>query len=157
MKTSVLFVCMGNICRSPTVEGVFTKLVHDEGLAHAFEIDSAGTLDYHAGEAPDARSREHAAARGIDLSSLRARQVKAADFARFHHVLAMDRDNLRVLHERCPPEHRAKVRLFLEGHAPDEVPDPYYGGADGFEHVLDLAFEGSRRLLAELRATVGSL
>lgn len=151
MKTRVLFVCMGNICRSPTVEGVFTKLVHDEGLAAAFDIDSAGTLDYHAGDPPDPRSRRAAAARGIDLSTLRARQVRDEDFARFDHVLAMDRDNLRVLLERCPPAQRAKVRLFLEGMAPDEVPDPYYGDGDGFERVLELAFEGSRRLLAALR------
>lgn len=150
MKTRVLFVCMGNICRSPTVEAVFTKLVHDEGLAHAFEIDSAGTLDYHEGKAPDDRSQKHASRRGIDLSTLRARQVRADDFTHFDHVLAMDRDNLRVLHERSPPEQRAKVRLFLEGSTPDEVPDPYYGGADGFEHVLDLAFEGSQRLFAKL-------
>lgn len=150
MTTRVLFVCMGNICRSPTVEGVFTKLVHDAGLAHAFEIDSAGTIGHHAGDPPDPRSQRHAAKRGIDLSHLRARQVTRDDFERFDHVLAMDRDNLRALLDRCPPEHRAKVRLFLEGETPDEVPDPYYGGADGFERVLDLAFSGSERLLKRL-------
>ncbi|HSR55523.1 MAG TPA: low molecular weight protein-tyrosine-phosphatase [Alphaproteobacteria bacterium] len=154
----VLFVCMGNICRSPTAQGVFESLLAEAGLAHAIEADSAGTHGYHVGKPPDARATEAAAQRGIDLSGLRARRVVAADFHAFDLVLAMDRDNFRDL-ARIAPEGRAdRLRLFLD-YAPEtgalEVPDPYYGGADGFERVLDLIEAASRGLLAELRAAVG--
>lgn len=155
----LLFVCMGNICRSPTAEGAFRKLVSEAGLDHAFEIDSAGTLGYHAGEPPDRRSQKAALARGIDLSGLRARRVAAADFERFDLVLAMDRSNLDDLERACPPKHRHKLKLFLS-YAPDcgvlEVPDPYYGGADGFERVLDLTEAASRGLLQALSARLSA-
>jgi protein-tyrosine phosphatase len=152
-RTRVLFVCMGNICRSPTAEGVFRHVVEEAGLAAAFEIDSAGTISYHAGEPPDARATQAARRRGIDLSDQLARQVRDDDFARFDHVLAMDHDNLSGLLRRCPDEHAEKVRLFLpiaDGLDTDEVPDPYYGGKDGFERVLDLVEAASRALLTEL-------
>lgn len=151
MKTRVLFVCMGNICRSPTAEGVFQKLIDDERLSHAYEVDSAGTLGYHAGAPPDPRSCKAASRRGIDLSVQRARRVSSQDFESFDVILAMDRANLEELLERCPEEHHRKVRLFLGGLPTDEVPDPYYGSGDGFERVLDLVEEGARRLLEETR------
>lgn len=153
----VLFVCMGNICRSPTAQGVFEALVRAEGLDHAIMADSAGTHGYHIGKPPDARAAEAAARRGIDLSGYRARQVQVADFAAFDLMLAMDRDNHRAIMNlaRDAGGAGAVPRLFLE-FAPEtgvvEVPDPYYGGADGFEHVLDLAQAASLGLLAELRA-----
>lgn len=156
MKTirRVLFVCMGNICRSPTAEGVARALAEREGVVGDFEFDSAGTHGYHIGKAPDGRTQQAAARRGYDLSSLRARQVNAYDFVRFDHVLAMDRENLDLLRQACPAEHRSKLGLFLEFGAgrEQEVPDPYYGGAEGFEHVLDLiedAVAGMIRKLAK--------
>jgi protein-tyrosine phosphatase len=140
-KIKVLFVCMGNICRSPTAEGVFRKLVEDRGLDHLFEIDSAGTHAYHIGKAPDQRAQRAALSRGVDLSPLRARQVEVSDFAEFDHVLVMDQDNMDALVFVCPKSHAHKLQLFLD-YAPNvssrEVPDPYYGGAQGFERVLDL-------------------
>lgn len=149
----MLFVCMGNICRSPTAEGAFRKQVEQAGLAAAFEIDSAGTLGYHAGEAPDRRSQQAARARDMDLSELRARRVVASDFERFDVILAMDRANLTDLERACPEAHRHKLRLFLSC-APhldeDEVPDPYYGGPEGFERVLDLVEAAAAGLLTEL-------
>ncbi|MBX3666340.1 MAG: low molecular weight phosphotyrosine protein phosphatase [Burkholderiales bacterium] len=151
--TRVLFVCMGNICRSPTAEGVFRRLVEAEGLAGRIHIDSAGTHDYHIGDPPDARAQAAAARRGYDLSQLRARQVTRADFTAFDYVLAMDEHNRGLLLQQCPPEHRAKVRLFLEfaaGEVPAEVPDPYYGGPQGFEQVLDLVENAARGLLCEI-------
>lgn len=153
MPTRVLFVCMGNICRSPTAEGVFRKLAEEAGLLGALDIDSAGTLAAHAGEPPDTRTCQAAAARGFDLGQQRARQVQPADFERFDHILAMDEDNLQVLEQRCPPAHRHKLRLFLDGAgvADTAVPDPYYGGKDGFERVLDLVDAGARALLARLQ------
>jgi protein-tyrosine phosphatase len=155
-RRRVLFVCMGNICRSPTAEGVFRKLLQERAPELAVEVDSAGTHGYHAGESPDVRARRAAERRGVDLSGLRARQVPGHDFVRFELLLAMDRQNLEYLHELAPPEHRERVRLFLE-FAPhlgrDEVPDPYYGGATGFEHVLDLVEEASLGLLEHLRRT----
>ncbi|HZX27399.1 MAG TPA: low molecular weight protein-tyrosine-phosphatase [Telluria sp.] len=153
-KTSILFVCMGNICRSPTAEGVFRARAEAAGLAHALHIDSAGTHDYHIGEAPDRRSIAHAARRKVDLSTLRAREVEAADFARFDFVLAMDHDNLARLHAICPADLRHKVRLFMEfaaDHPSRVVPDPYYGGAADFETVLDYVEAASDGLLAHLR------
>jgi len=151
---SVLFVCMGNICRSPTAEAVFRHLLKEEAPELQIEVDSAGTAGYHIGDAPDARSQRAARRRGIDLSGLRARQVTPDDFAHFDLILAMDRDNLDRLEEMRPPRSRARVRLFMEYAAdPDrlEVPDPYYGDAAGFEVVLDLTTSASRGLIADLQ------
>jgi protein-tyrosine phosphatase len=149
----ILFVCMGNICRSPTAEGVFRRLVREEAPQLAIEIASAGTHDYHAGQPPDERAQAAAFARGVDLSELRARQVERADFERFDLVLAMDHAVLSALRMRCPNELHHRVQLFME-YAPElavrEVPDPYYGGANGFEHVLDLVEHASRGLLKSL-------
>lgn len=150
----VLFVCMGNICRSPTAHGVFRALVEREGLAHAIEIDSAGTHAYHVGNAPDKRAQATARARGIDLSDLIARRVAEEDFAAFDYLLAMDQENFIALSEICPGEHIEKIHMFMD-FAPDmrtrEVPDPYYGGASGFERVLDLVEAASLGLLEEIR------
>lgn len=149
----ILFVCTGNICRSPTAEGVARALFAHAGLD--IECDSAGTHDYHAGEAPDPRSQRAALARGYDLSRLRARKIEPGDFQRFDLVLAMDRDHLRLLQRVCPAALHDKIRMFLE-YAPelgrDEVPDPYYGGEAGFEIVLDLCEAGARGLVGALRA-----
>ena len=150
----ILFVCLGNICRSPTAEGALRHLSAAEVPALDIEVDSAGTGDYHLGEPPDPRSRRAAAARGIDLSRLRARQVRREDFARFDLILAMDRANLRALRALSPPGSRAQVELFLEfagetGEA--EVPDPYTGTAADFERVLDLVIAACRRLIARLK------
>lgn len=150
----VLFVCMGNICRSPTAEGVFRALVEAEGLADRMEIDSAGTHDYHIGHPPDARAQEAAARRGYDLSALRARQVTRGDFAAFDFMLAMDEHNRSLLLQQCPPQYRDRIRLFLEfagSGTPAEVPDPYYGGPQGFEQVLDLVEKGARGLLRHIK------
>lgn len=153
-KKSVLFVCMGNICRSPTGEGVMKKLVDDRGLSDLIEVDSAGTISYHAGELPDARMREHATARGYRLES-RARQIKAEDLERFDLVIAMDRDNLSGVRDLDPGgRYERKVRLlsdFLHGKWPKDVPDPYYGGAAGFEKVLDMIEAATEQILAELQ------
>ena len=149
----ILFVCLGNICRSPTAEGALRQLCAAEAPALDIEVDSAGTGAYHLGEPPDPRSRRAAAARGIDLSRLRARQVKRQDFARFDLILAMDRHNLRALRALCPPGSRARVELFLEFAGEpdeDEVPDPYTGTAADFERVLDLVISACRRLIARL-------
>jgi len=149
----ILFVCMGNICRSPTAEGVFRALAEREGVI--VEVDSAGTGGWHAGSAPDRRATAAAAERGVDLSTQRARQVRIADFHEFDHVLAMDLDNLADLRAIMPGGARAELRLFLD-YAPDqparEVPDPYYGGPQGFEKVLDLVEAASAGLLARLRS-----
>lgn len=152
-KVSVLFVCMGNICRSPTAEGVFRHLVAEAGLEERFEIDSAGTHAYHVGEPPDKRALQAAARRGFSLESIRARRVAPEDFERFHHIIAMDQDNLVMLQEQAEAGQREKIRLLLEfASGPEtEVPDPYYGGATGFERVLDLVEDASRGLLDMLR------
>ena len=139
-KVRVLMVCMGNICRSPTAEGVLRHRLAARGLADLVEVDSAGTHAYHIGNPPDQRSQAHAARRGYDLSALRARRVTDADYASFYYLLAMDWDNLALLEEDCPAEHRRKVGLmmrFARRHTAQAVPDPYYGGEDGFELVLD--------------------
>ncbi|WP_395398920.1 low molecular weight protein-tyrosine-phosphatase [Pseudoduganella sp. UC29_106] len=151
-KTSILFVCMGNICRSPTAEGVFRHRAEAAGLE--LHIDSAGTHAYHIGEAPDARSTRHAAQRGYDLSTQRARKVAAADFERFDHVLAMDHENLEILLRSCPPQYRHKVGLFMRyatRSSSEIVPDPYYGGAQGFDMVLDYIEDAADGLIAVLR------
>lgn len=152
----ILFVCMGNICRSPTAEGVFRKLLAERAPHLEVHIDSAGTHGYHTGAPPDPRACRAAERRGVDLKPLRARQVSAEDFERFELVLAMDEENRQFLLELCPAEHRHRIRLLLE-FAPHltlrEVPDPYYGGSTGFEHVLDLVEEAAAGLLEHLRAT----
>lgn len=151
---SVLFVCMGNICRSPTAQGVFRHLVTEAGLADHILIDSAGTHAYHVGEPPDARATHAARQRGIDLSDLRARRATVEDFHRFNFVLAMDRDNFRDLRALCPPELAERLRLFMD-FAPAapvrEVPDPYYGGPGGFDRVLDLVEAACAGLLEDIR------
>ena len=133
--SSVLFLCLGNICRSPLAEGAFRALLAERGLAAAIHVDSAGTGGWHAGEAPDPRSVRHAQTRGYDLSAVRARQVHASDFHEFDLILAADEVNLRELRRRCPQELHPRLRLFLDDIA---LPDPYYGESDGFEKVLDL-------------------
>jgi len=151
---SVLFVCMGNICRSPTAHGVFRKLVQDEGLDQLIQIDSAGTHAYHVGSPPDRRAQATALGRNLDLSDLRGRQVEMEDFHRFDYVLAMDNENLDILNQLCPIGTQAKLRLFMD-YAPDygmsEVPDPYYGGDRGFEQVFDMIEEASKGLLEDIR------
>jgi protein-tyrosine phosphatase len=150
----ILFVCLGNICRSPTAEGVLRYLAAKEAPQLALEIDSAGTADYHIGAPPDPRSQRAALRRGIDISGLQARQVAANDFARFDLILAMDAENLGELQAMQPRNSRASVKLFLE-YAPDlgfrNVPDPYYRDAAAFEEVLDLTTAASRGLLAALQ------
>jgi low molecular weight protein-tyrosine phosphatase len=150
----VLFVCMGNICRSPTAQGVFEHLVEHHGLAQQIHIDSAGTHAYHIGEPPDVRAAQAARKRGIDLGGQRARRVSEDDFLYFDYVLAMDRSNYDDLMSFCPPAQRAKLHLFLKFATEadeDEVPDPYYGGMTGFERVLDLIEQAAQGLLAEIR------
>jgi len=157
-RVSVLFVCMGNICRSPTAEGVFRKLVADAGLDDLVVIESAGTHAYHVGEPADRRAAAAAARRGFSLEGIKARRVAAEDFARFDYVLAMDQLNFTILEEQAGDEHRAKVRLFMEfsESGEREVPDPYYGGAPGFERVLDLVEAAAQGLLAEIRSRRGN-
>jgi protein-tyrosine phosphatase len=150
----VLFVCTGNICRSPTAEAVFRKLVADAGLADRITADSAGTHAYHVGEPPDRRTQLAARSRGYDLSELRARRVARDDFHRFDLVLAMDREHHEILGGLAPPSAAHKLRLVMEfarRSAHDEVPDPYYGGPDGFELVLDLLEDAAKGLLETLR------
>ena len=147
-RRSILFVCTGNICRSPTAEAVLRHLAKEESLE--LRIESAGLGDGHVGDPPDERAQHHARSRGYDLSAQRARQVRASDFEEFDLILAMDRGHLRALQKMAPPQHHAKIRLFVAG---TDVPDPYYGGAEGFERVLDVVEERCRALLAELNAT----
>lgn len=153
-KSSILFVCMGNICRSPTAEGVFRRRAEAAGLAGMHCIDSAGTHGYHIGEPPDARSQKFAAKRGYDLSKQRARQVTASDFATFDYLLAMDRDNLALLEAACPPQYRHRLGLFMQfarNRASEVVPDPYYGAGVGFDLVLDYIEDASDGLIEVLR------
>lgn len=148
---------MGNICRSPTAHGVFRHRVTEAGLEQLIEVDSAGTHAYHVGEPPDRRARLTASRRGIELDDLRARRVIEQDFEHFDHVLAMDRDNLEILLDLCPLQHRHKVRLFMDL-APEwgvsEVPDPYYGGDSGFERVFDMVEAASQALLDEIKGRI---
>ncbi len=145
---------MGNICRSPTAQGVFQALLGKQALEHRFEIDSAGTHAYHVNEAPDLRAQKAARERGIDLAHIRARKVVYGDFEDFDFILAMDDDNFQILIEACPEEHKSKIKYFLD-FAPHlgerEVPDPYYGGKYGFERVLDMAEEASLGFLTSLK------
>lgn len=157
MTVKVLFVCLGNICRSPTAHGVFQGLVDNAGLSSRIEVDSAGTGDWHIGRAPDKRMQASALRRGHDLSDLRARQVCAEDFAEFDLVLAMDKQNLADLQSLRREGGKAELKLFLD-YTPAaktrEVPDPYYGGEEGFEDVLDLVENASAALLASIQATL---
>lgn len=149
----VLFVCLGNICRSPTAEGVMRHRLQQAGLAAQVAVDSAGTAAWHIGKAPDPRTCAAAAQRGYRLHELRARQVQAEDFARFDLILAMDHDNLRELQRLRPESAGAELDLLLcrGGLAEHEVPDPYYGGSDGFERVLDLVESACERLIEQIR------
>jgi protein-tyrosine phosphatase len=154
----ILFVCMGNICRSPTAQGVFEKLVRENELSGQVYIDSAGTHAYHVGEAPDARASAVALRRGVVLAGQRARRINSADFEEFDYVLAMDEANYKDLTELCSPENYSRLYRFMD-FAPDlaisEVPDPYYGGVTGFERVLDLIETASTGLLADIRQQHG--
>ncbi len=156
MTVNVLFVCLGNICRSPTADGVFRQRVQAAGLQQQIGVDSAGTGDWHVGRAPDSRALAAAAKRGYDLSGLRARQVADKDFAEFHYVLAMDKSNLSHLRRLAPAHYAGHVGLFLD-FAPHlglrEVPDPYYGGHQGFEQVLDLVEAACDGLLTHIQQT----
>lgn len=150
---SVLFVCMGNICRSPTAEGVFREQLRQAGLKSRVDTDSAGTHAYHIGSPPDRRSQQAAAQRGIDISDLRARVVVVEDFHRFDYVVAMDDGNLSALKAIQPQSSRAQLGLLMAyapAGYPQEVPDPYYGGRHGFEMVLDMVQTGCRGLLQEI-------
>ncbi|MGB3634695.1 MAG: low molecular weight protein-tyrosine-phosphatase [Rubrobacteraceae bacterium] len=150
---SVLFVCLGNICRSPIAQGVFEDLLRRNGLEDEVFVDSAGTGAWHIGHPPDERARESAGKRGLDLSGQRARRITPEDCRKFDYVIAMDRDNYESVSPLCH-QSEAEVRLFLD-YAPklpqEEVPDPYYGGPDGFEHVLDLVEEAAQGLLEDVR------
>lgn len=149
----VLFVCLGNICRSPTAEGVFRRALEQAGLADEVQIDSCGVGSWHVGKAPDARAQQAAMCRGIDLSGLRARQLNERDFIEFDYVLGMDQDNLRAMHDLKPANSQAHIGLFLEfaGTPGAEVPDPYYGGEEGFENVLDMIEAASQGLIQHLK------
>ena len=157
-KLSVLFVCLGNICRSPTAHAVFRQIVIAQGLDSKIQVDSAGTGDWHLGRAPDARSTATAAERGYDLSDLRARLVTPSDFAHFDYIVAMDNSNLGNLQVMCPSGFSGELKLFLDYTVQElhsdytEVPDPYLGGADGFELVLDLIEDASLGLLERIKA-----
>lgn len=150
----ILFVCMGNICRSPTAEGVFSHAVTQAGLDDVIEIDSAGTIGYHIGNPPDTRATAAARLRGVDLSNQRSRIVEQSDFENFDYIIAMDYDNESELLKRCPDEYKDKIQLFLD-HAKNastrEVPDPYYGSGNGFEVVLNLIEDASEGFLQHLK------
>ncbi len=154
-KIKVLFVCMGNICRSPTADAVFRHHVKAAGVDHLIEVDSAGTHAYHIGNPPDERSQRTALKRGYKMDDLRARAVESDDFEAFDYILAMDKENLRLLQQRSPRHHHDKIRLFMQYGASygndTEVPDPYFGGHQGFELVLDMVEEASQGLLEHLR------
>jgi protein-tyrosine phosphatase len=148
---------MGNICRSPTAEGVFRKMVEDAGLAQAFHVDSAGTHAYHSGSTPDQRAITAAERRGFSLDNIRARRIDESDYEQFDYILAMDELNLHIIRENAIEDHNAQMRLFMEfagEGSGQEVPDPYYGGTAGFEKVLDLLEEASRGLLQSLKSKV---
>ncbi len=153
-KIKVLFVCMGNICRSPSAEGVFRKLVEEQQLSSRIEIDSAGTHAYHVGEAPDSRAQATAKSRDIDLSNLRGRRFITEDFIEFDYILAMDKSNYRDMQSLDPGDGKAQLSLFLDfasRHSEKEVPDPYYGGNQGFERVFTMIEDASEGLLDHIR------
>jgi len=154
LKISVLFVCMGNICRSPTAEGVFRNLVFKHNFSNSIITDSAGTHAYHVGEPPDGRAQSTAKTRGIDLSDIRARRATKEDFENFDYVLAMDNDNYQILKSICPSKQLSKLKLFLDftsEYSDSEVPDPYYGGEQGFNYVFDLVESASDGLLKDIQ------
>ena len=154
-RIGILVVCTGNICRSPTAEGVLRHLAAKRGLDDRVEVRSAGTHDYHVGEAPDSRTVRHAGKRGYDLSAQRAQQVTREHFGEYDYILAMDRGHLRILRQMQPPGARAKLGMFLEASGKwkgEDVPDPYYGGAAGFDLVLDMAEEAAERWLDRFEA-----
>jgi len=155
---NILFVCLGNICRSPTAHGVFQKIVEDRTLSHLLSVDSAGTAAWHIGKTPDPRSQAAALLRKYDLSGIQARQVESADFEKFDFVLAMDKENLQNLKLICPSDFQHKLALFLDysDQDEDEVPDPYYGGSGGFVRVLDLVESASLGLLEKLSAELNA-
>jgi protein-tyrosine phosphatase len=160
-KHRLLFVCLGNICRSPMAEGVFRRVAEEEGVDHLFEIDSAGLGDWHVGQAPDTRAQSAARRRGIDISGQSARQVTRADYAHFDLLLAMDGSNFAELSQLAPKDARHKIRRFLD-FAPhtgtQDVPDPFYDGREGFDHALGLIDQAARGLLADLlNAKAGSV
>ena len=158
-RCSVLFVCTGNICRSPTGEGVLRELVERRGLSDRVRVESAGTHDYHVGEAPDPRAVRHASERGYDLTALRASQVSEDDFHLHDYILAMDRGHLRILRSIAPRSAKARLGLFLEASARwkgEDVPDPYYGGREGFEQVLDMVEEAAERWLDRIEAQLAT-
>lgn len=157
-NTSLLFVCMGNICRSPTAHGVMQNLLEAEGLTESITVDSAGTHGYHIGEQSDARSRAKAREKGVDMEFIRARKISINDYNEFDYILAMDNDNLELLNDYAPLNHSAKIELFLSfankagltnQHA---VADPYYGGEKGFENAFELVDIGCKALLAEIKS-----
>ena len=157
-KVHILFICMGNICRSPTAEGVFRYIVQTEGLDDWIKTDSAGTHAYHVGEPPDLRAQHTALAHGIDLSDLRARKAVKDDFEQFEYLLAMDNDNYSILQQLAPDGYDDKLKLFLDfsdDFTETEVPDPYYGGELGFEHVFNLVQSASYGLLADIKNRFG--
>jgi protein-tyrosine phosphatase len=154
-QVAVLVVCTGNICRSPTGEGVLRALAAKRGLGERIRIASAGTHDYHVGDAPDPRSVKHASRRGYDLSAQRAQQVTKDHFHEYDYILAMDRGHLRILKAMAPRDGRAKLGMFLEASGRwkgEDVPDPYYGGVEGFEHVLDMVEEAAERWLERIES-----
>lgn len=153
-ELSVLFICTGNICRSPTAQGIFEHKLAQAGLDRKVFVDSAGTHGFHVGNKPDARARRAAARRGFDLSRQRSRRIETHDFVRFDYVVGMDHANMAALHERCPAAHRDKLSLllqFMPAAELEEVPDPYYGGSEGFERVLDLLDGAADALLEDVR------
>ena len=154
-QIKVLFVCMGNICRSPTADAVFMHTVRKANLHHAFLVDSAGTHAYHVGDPPDRRAQSSALKRGYQMGDLRARKVHPEDFAKFDYILAMDNENLSLLQQRCPDQFSHKLELMMHYSAGiysnHEVPDPYFGGDQGFEIVLDMIEEASLGLLEHIR------
>ncbi len=153
-KINILFVCMGNICRSPTADAVFRQRVQEAGLGKLIQVDSAGTHAYHTGASPDRRTQQAALQRGYSMRGLQARCIEISDFSRFHYILAMDRHNLRDMQNDCPPEHLSKLSLLMQysehWKTCQEVPDPYYGGKQGFEIVLDLVESASQGLLQHI-------
>jgi protein-tyrosine phosphatase len=154
MMTKVLFVCMGNICRSPSAEGVFRRLVKDAGLSDVVNMDSAGTHAFHIGELPDARAQAAARKRGYDISTLEARQIRADDFREFDIILAMDWDNLSLMQQQCPKQYQHKLMLlmrFANEYEEATVPEPYYGGPEGFSKALDYIEDACQGLLEVVR------
>lgn len=154
MSINVLFVCMGNICRSPSADGVLQAKIRAAGLTGKVRVDSAGTISRHAGASPDKRAQAAAKERGYDLSGLQARELTVKDFSHFHYILAMDYDNLHVIKKLQPAGYRGNAGLFLQflpDSDYDEVPDPYYGGTKGFQVVLDLVEQGCDALLDDIR------